>query len=237
MMYSKEYNVRQSSEKDSSRKDYYKWAVWIENGGSDISDIDYVQYLLHSTFKNRFRKISEVSTGFRMKSSGWGEFKIEISVTKKSGESIQMSHWLNLKNDFQDTDEVNKESELNSKKLYISHSDADIRKAQYLQIMLTDLGMDVVSTSDVELGASLKDYITESINSSDAVISINSETGSDWQKAEIKIANELDKTVIPMESFINIKKKNSNFSSISGTDRSYTENLKDLGDKIKKIKF
>ena len=68
MNYLKEFKIGQSALRDSSRKDYYKWEIWIENGNHDISEIDYVQYLLHSTFRNRLRTGSALTESFKIKS-------------------------------------------------------------------------------------------------------------------------------------------------------------------------
>ena len=95
-MFSKEYITAQSSTKGKDKKDYYKWAIWIENGESDIADIKSVVYHLHSTFKNRIREFTDPSTNFKIESSGWGEFRIDITITKKSGETLQLVHWLAL---------------------------------------------------------------------------------------------------------------------------------------------
>ena len=233
----KEYTTGQSAHKDSDKKDYYKWAIWIENGESDISEIDYVEYLLHSTFKNRLRKATNLSDKFKIESSGWGEFNIEITVVKKNGERLQLSHWLTLGDGYESVNVKSEAPELKLSKVYISHSDADTRTAQQLEYMLTDLGMDVVSASDVDPGNSIEDYIIDSITSSDAVITINSENESDWQKAEIKIADKLSKKIIPLYSIIDEEEKKSSFSSRLDLDESYGNILKDLGGQINKLNF
>ncbi|MBL4662354.1 MAG: TIR domain-containing protein [Flavobacteriaceae bacterium] len=237
MMFSKEYITAQSSTKSETRKDYYKWAIWIESGDSDISEIESVVYLLHSTFKNRVRKITDLTTNFKLESSGWGEFRVEITITKKSGEELQLAHWLSLGNEDLNVIERGVLEEETPKKVYISYSKIDTRTAQLLETMLTDLGMDVASGSDIEPGVPIQDYIEESITEADAVITINSGQENDWQKAELKIAAQLAKTIIPIDTILKGKDEKSVFNSRFYSDRDYGENLKSLGSQIKKLKL
>lgn len=239
MMYSKEFSVGQSSQKDKSKKDYYKWAVWIEANESDISDIDHVKYLLHPTFPNRLRKSDDPSSNFKIESKGWGEFRIDISITKTSGDVIKLWHWLSLSDD--KTQVVSRggqegDEETQPKKVYISYSKIDTRTAQLLESMLTDLGMEVASGSDIEPGVSITDHIEKSINDADAIVTINPEMENDWQKLEIKIAEDFSKTIIPLDAIAESEEKKSFFSSGIYSDEAYGKNLKALGDQIKNIK-
>jgi len=237
MMFSKEYITAQSSTKSPTKKDYYNWAIWIESGQSDLSEIESVVYLLHSTFKNRVQKFTDPSTNFKIESSGWGEFRAEITITKKSGESLQLAHWLSLGDEDMDVVERGVLEPETQKKVYISYSKIDTRTAQLLESMLTDLGMEVASGSDIEPGVPIQEYIEESINEADAVITINSGQQNDWQKAELQIAEGLSKTIIPIDSILEKKDEKSVFNSRVYSDRDYGENLKSLGNQIKKLKF
>ena len=116
-----------------------------------------------------------------------------------------------------------------SKKVYISYSKIDTRKAQLLETMLTDLGMEVASGSDIEPGRPIQEYIEESISEADAVITINSDQENDWQKAELQIAEELSKTIIPMDDILAEEEEKSVFKSKVYSDSDYGENLKSLG--------
>ena len=151
MMYSKEFSVAQNSQKDKSKKDFYKWAVWIEANESDLSAIDHVEYLLHPTFPNRLRKSDDHASNFKIESKGWGEFRIDISITKNSGEVIKLWHWLSLSDDeIEVVSRGGTEEETKPKKVYISYSKIDTRAAQLVESMLTDLGMEVASGSDIQ---------------------------------------------------------------------------------------
>jgi len=237
MMFSKEYITAQSSTKSTTNENYYNWAIWIENGESDIADIESVIYLLHSTFKNRVHEFTDPSTNFKIESSGWGEFRVEITIKKKSGESLQLAHWLALGDDDLDVVERGAPEPEIQKKVYISYSKIDTRKAQLLEAMLTDLGMEVASGSDIEPGRLIQEYIEESISEADVVITINSDQENNWQKTELQMAKDLSKTIIPMEDILKEEDEKSVFKSRVYSDMDYGENLKSLGSQIKKLKF
>lgn len=237
MIFSKEYFVDQTSSKHESRKDYYEWAIWIVSAESDISEIEYVEYLLHSTFKNRLRKITDPSEGFRLESAGWGEFRVEISIVKKSGETIQLAHWLSLGNDNDDVIARGAPPEIEQKKVYISYSKIDERTAQLLESMLIDLGMEVASGSDIKPGVPINEYIEESIKEADAVITINADQQNYWQKTEIEIAEGLAKTIIPMDQILDQTEEESPLKSRFYSDEDYGVKLKSMGDKFTNLKF
>ncbi len=237
MNYLKEFKVGQSAQKDPNRNDFYEWEIWIENGDRDISEIDYVQYLLHSTFRNRLRTGKALTESFKIKSSGWGEFSIGISIFLKSGEQIQTSHWLQLGDDVH-TASVKEDFDEQQTAVYLSYSDANAKEAKTLSTMLLDLGMDVVSTIDIDPGVAVEEFIMSSIAATDAVITINYDESNNWQKAEVELAHDLSKKVISIEDIIGskdaVKLKKSGGSIL---DRSYESDLRALGSQIKKIKF
>ena len=68
-----------------------------------------------------------------------------------------------------------------------------------------------------------------SISEADAVITINSDQENDWQKAELQIAEELSKTIIPMNDILAEEEEKSVFKSKVYSDSDYGENLKIFG--------
>lgn len=87
--------IRQSSSFVDERR--WNWSVWLAGDATELDRIEYVTYTLHPTFPNPVRKIQTRKGGFRLISSGWGEFKIYIDIMKKDGEHYQLSHDLKLK--------------------------------------------------------------------------------------------------------------------------------------------
>lgn len=237
MIYSEEYKIGQSSAKDLSVKDYYEWAIWIEPNPRQLSEIEYVEYLLHPTFKNRLRKVEDLKSGFRLESKGWGEFLIEISIFKKNGERLQLTHWLELKDNYTTIEEEIKNPDFKGKKVYISYSKIDSRKAKTLASLLVDLGMKVSSGSHYQAGVPIEDYIENSIDTADLVININSERPTAWHQSELDFAQKKSKEIISMDNIIDAGMEKSSFKSRHIADSSYGKNLKTLENHFKSIKF
>jgi len=74
----------------------WDWQVWLSGPDDELDRIDHVTYTLHPSFSNPVREISSRADGFKLKSSGWGEFKIFLEVVSKDGSSEILSHALQL---------------------------------------------------------------------------------------------------------------------------------------------
>jgi transcription initiation factor IIF auxiliary subunit len=77
-------------------KDWWKWWVWIEGPDDELDQIDHVDYMLHPTFHNPVRTVTDRKSKFRLKTSGWGGFCIKATAILKGGEKIRMKHDLVL---------------------------------------------------------------------------------------------------------------------------------------------
>jgi len=233
----KDFVVRQSSKLNTIKKNYYDWSIWIEGGTRDLSEIDAVEYLLHSTFKNRLREREDITDGFLLQSSGWGEFEIRISIHLKSGQIMYRTHWLTLGEDYTNgpenyTDGVEEEDDT-LKKIYISYSSPDIKKAIQVQDMLKDLGLEVVSGMDMNSNSSVSDFVKLSMEDSDLVLNIDSINQNDWQKEEHRIAQQLSKKIVSLDDDLDSKQLEDlvNHTSKSNNEL-YNENLKTLKNKL-----
>ena len=235
----KNYVIRQSSKVNPKKEGYFNWDIWIENGTKDISEIDYVEYLLHSTFKNRLKEKKDPSNGFLLQSSGWGEFEIQISINLKTGNTIQRVHWLTLGEDFinepfEELEALEQDDDDALRKVYISYSAPDIKKAIYAQDLLSDLGIEVVSGMNMNLDNSMNDFIETSIEDSDLVVNINSGNETEWQKKEKIIANQLSKKIVTLDDNLNPKEMKDFLINKSKSSKDlYEENLKALKTKLK----
>lgn len=58
--------------------------------------VDYVEYRLHDTFPDPVRVAEDAQNKFVLSSSGWGEFRIIITVYLKDGKEIETTHDLKL---------------------------------------------------------------------------------------------------------------------------------------------
>lgn len=74
----------------------WSWQIWLSGPAEDLDQIDHVTYTLHPSFPNPVRNVASRENGFLLMSSGWGEFKIFLDVTRKDGSSEILSHELKL---------------------------------------------------------------------------------------------------------------------------------------------
>jgi transcription initiation factor IIF auxiliary subunit len=86
--------IKQNSSYIDDRR--WNWSVWLTGPSAELDQIDHVTYTLHPTFPNPVREIHTRRGGFRLKSSGWGEFTIYIDIARKDGEILQLNHDLKL---------------------------------------------------------------------------------------------------------------------------------------------
>ncbi len=70
-------------------KDYWDWEIHLEGDKDDLEKIKYVEYVLHETFPDPIRKISDRGSGFQLETSGWGTFTVYLTIKLKSGLEIE----------------------------------------------------------------------------------------------------------------------------------------------------
>ena len=76
--------------------DWYKWKVFLKGSGEELDEINYVTYILHPTFPNPIRKITDRTSDFELSTSGWGEFEIKAKINYKTGKIKTITYWLDL---------------------------------------------------------------------------------------------------------------------------------------------
>jgi len=88
--------------KVSSKKDdttWYDWCVFIDESPDKLSQISKVKYVLHPTFPNPERLISDKDSKFALYSNGWGVFIIWIEICLLNGEIVKTKYKLRLQED------------------------------------------------------------------------------------------------------------------------------------------
>lgn len=73
-------------------KDRWHWAVWLDGSSEELNGIDHVRYILHSTFPNPVRDVSDRSSNFRLETSGWGTFRLYAKAVHKDGHETSLEH-------------------------------------------------------------------------------------------------------------------------------------------------
>ena len=78
-------SIRISQESRYKGNERWNWSVWLEGPDRELDRIKCVDYLLHPTFLEPVRQISDRRSKFRLNSSGWGEFMIYLNIKHKDG--------------------------------------------------------------------------------------------------------------------------------------------------------
>ena len=75
----------------------WDWEVFLDdNGSGELSNVDFVEYVLVPSFPHPIRKITDPKGGFLLKSSSFGTFTLLAFVYTKDGRKEKMVHNLML---------------------------------------------------------------------------------------------------------------------------------------------
>ena len=76
---------------------WWDWEAFLDDSGSgELSNVDYVEYILHPTFHQPIKKITNPLGGFVLKAAGWGTFMLKAFVYTKDGKKMKLTHELEL---------------------------------------------------------------------------------------------------------------------------------------------
>lgn len=77
--------------------DRWDWDVYLASDDpTELDNVEDVKYVLHPTFPNPIRVVTNRQEGFRLKTNGWGTFSITAFVRFKDGDKIKLVHELDL---------------------------------------------------------------------------------------------------------------------------------------------
>lgn len=77
-------------------EDWWNWAVWLEGDEAELNAVNFVEWILHPTFRNPVRIVSDRLSKFRLETAGWGVFPIVARVQMKDGTKKALRHHLEL---------------------------------------------------------------------------------------------------------------------------------------------
>lgn len=77
----------------------WDWAVWVDGPKAELDQVAKVEYILHPTFPNPHRNVTNRRNKFRLKARGWGVFKLFINLHKKDGSVEKREHKLLLRDE------------------------------------------------------------------------------------------------------------------------------------------
>ena len=76
---------------------WWRWTAFIqEQGDSSLDEIKYVEYQLHSSFKNPIKRVRKSKGGFPITMKGWGIFQLKARVVFENPEfePLLLTHML-----------------------------------------------------------------------------------------------------------------------------------------------
>jgi transcription initiation factor IIF auxiliary subunit len=77
----------------------YDWCVFVAGDRSTLDHIANVRYKLHPTFPDPIRITDDRYHRFALNTTGWGEFRLSITVTLADGTTEELSYWVQLFNE------------------------------------------------------------------------------------------------------------------------------------------
>lgn len=90
-------SIQVKNDWDYVGNDRWDWEIYVTSEDqAELDDINSVKYVLHPTFKNPIREVKNPQGGFRLKTNGWGTFKINVFINLKNGKVIKREHRLEL---------------------------------------------------------------------------------------------------------------------------------------------
>lgn len=76
--------------------EWYEWQVFMDEPPEKLDIVESVVYRLHDTFSNPIRVIEDSASRFALRTSGWGEFTIYITIYLKDGRVFKTQYYLDL---------------------------------------------------------------------------------------------------------------------------------------------
>lgn len=77
--------------------DWWEWGAFLSDEGSgELSNVEFVEYVLHETFPEPIRRIDKPDDGFRLDAQGWGTFVLKAFVHFKDGKKTKLKHEIQL---------------------------------------------------------------------------------------------------------------------------------------------
>jgi hypothetical protein len=176
-----EYSIKQQVQKKPGGH-WYSWSVWIDAKKDDLAKVLNVQYRLHPTFQDAIRTVDTRQNGFKLESSGWGEFNIHATLRLKGGKRVELDHWL----EFYPRGAAGSKEAV-PKRIFISSSSADAEWTNMLVGELQRKGIRIVRPTSTP-GLPWEEDMRIKLGAADVVLAIRSEDESPWVEREVEWA-------------------------------------------------
>lgn len=99
--------------------DKYAWCVFVEANRQELSTVESVDYVLHPTFPNPIRRISDREHCFALQSEGWGVFTIQFKIKMTDDKIERAQYKLRLERDeWPKGEKLDEFSDLSTRRIY-----------------------------------------------------------------------------------------------------------------------
>jgi hypothetical protein len=188
--------IKMNNSSTSQGGDRWKWSVWIDGDGEQLDQIDRVEYVLHPTFPQPVRTVSDRHTNFRLDSQGWGEFMVHAKAVTKNGETLPLNHWLKLSDEGGTAESTSVSKEKTS--VFMAYNRADYPLAAELSRVLEARGIVVLTENQFSPDEPIDRGIKAFIGWADAVLALVAPEPGRWVLAEISEAQRQQKPILAM---------------------------------------
>lgn len=78
-------------------RDWWEWEAFLEDGGSgELGEVAFVEYVLHPTYGDRIRRVTNPTGGFALKAGGLGGFTLTAFLHLTDGSRKKLQHMLQV---------------------------------------------------------------------------------------------------------------------------------------------
>jgi hypothetical protein len=173
---------------------WWEWEVWLEGPTAELDQVTEVTYMLHPTFVDPVRVVTDRASAFRLSSAGWGGFTIRAEARLRDGKVRHLKHPLKLH-----TAAV-RSAPAEQPAIFLSYAATDGRFAGQLSRALESSGMKVThSGSLTSLDMPWSDALDKAVKESSTVVTLQFDTPSKTVEDALAMAHTLDKRTIHVQ--------------------------------------
>jgi hypothetical protein len=192
--------VRQDS--SYSGGGWWKWSVWLEGTKQELDEVRHVRYVLHSSFRNPEREVTDRNSRFRLDARALGEFMLYVFIHKKSGRVTKREHWVRLLRGgtvaVLPGSKARRPPRAGTPAVFISSSVTELPLVRALGESLKAGGVDVLIPSDDQSGLSWDASLNALLERADSAVFIFSGDPGKWVEREIVAASTHKLPILPV---------------------------------------
>jgi hypothetical protein len=195
-------NIRVEQAATRRGQDSWDWSVWLEGSDEALDQVETAEYVLHPTFPNPVREMSNRANNFRLNARGWGEFMIHVNIHLKDGETVKYDHWLKLRDDTYQapTKEADFSFDLSAaqRRVYLSCSLADIELAKRIDEVLGQYNFNMLMSDDFDPNLTLERAISLEREPIDGAIFLITDFWSPYLPQEAQTMRDYGIPILPI---------------------------------------